>query len=116
MLWKTRTRAFDLSRRALIMGVVNVTEDSFSDGGEFKDADAAIAHARLLAEQGAGIIDIGGESTRPGATPMSEEEELRRVIPVVSALAGDPRFVISIDTMKPGRREGCGGSGRGNRQ
>ena len=102
MLWKTRTRTFDLSRRALIMGVVNVTADSFSDGGEFEDPDAAITHGRLLAEQGAEIIDVGGESTRPGATPVSEEEELRRVMPVVSALAGDPRFVVSIDTMKPG--------------
>jgi dihydropteroate synthase len=102
MLWKTRTRTFDLSRRALIMGVVNVTGDSFSDGGEFADADAAIAQGRMLAEQGAEIIDIGGESTRPGATPVSVEEELRRVMPVVSALAGDPRFVVSIDTMKPG--------------
>ena len=102
MLWKTRTRTFDLSRRAVIMGVVNVTADSFSDGGEFEDPDAAITHGRLLAEQGAEIIDVGGESTRPGATPVSEEEELRRVMPVVSALAGDPRFVVSIDTMKPG--------------
>ena len=102
MIWKTRTRTFDLSRRALIMGVVNVTKDSFSDGGEFADVDTAIAHGRLLAAQGADILDIGGESTRPGASPVSESEELRRVIPVVSALAGEPGLVVSIDTMKPG--------------
>ena len=70
----------------------------------------------LLAEQGAEIIDIGGESTRPGATPVSEEEELRRVMPVVSALAGDPRFVVSIDTMKPAVARAAVEAGRGNRQ
>ena len=84
------------------MGVVNVTDDSFSDGGEFMDAEAAIAHGRKLADEGAEIIDVGGESTRPGAKPVGEEEELRRVLPVVRALAGDPRFVVSIDTMKSG--------------
>ena len=102
MLWKTRTRTFDLSRRGLIMGVVNVTGDSFSDGGEFAEPAAAIAQARKLADEGAEIIDVGGESTRPGAKPVAEEEELRRVLPVVQALAGDPRFVVSIDTMKAG--------------
>ena len=102
MIWKTRTRTFDLARRALIMGVVNVTGDSFSDGGEFEDPEAAIAQARKLADEGAEIIDVGGESTRPGAKPVGEEEELRRVLPVVKALADDPRFVVSIDTMKAG--------------
>jgi dihydropteroate synthase len=80
-----------------LMGVVNVTPDSFSDGGAFEDAGAAIAHGRRLASEGAAILDIGGESTRPGAEPVPVEEELRRVIPVVEGLAGAH---ISIDTMK----------------
>lgn len=106
MIWQTKIRTFDLSRRALIMGVVNVTADSFSDGGQFADPDRAVAHALQLAADGAEVIDIGGESTRPGAEPVSEAEELRRVIPVIEALAeiGDrvsPRVAISIDTMKP---------------
>ncbi len=83
------------------MGVVNVTADSFSDGGRFIDVDAAVAQALRLVREGAEIIDIGGESTRPGAEPMDEAEELRRVLPVIERLAGDTRFVISIDTMKP---------------
>ncbi|MEA3206966.1 MAG: dihydropteroate synthase [Chthoniobacter sp.] len=102
MLWRTRNRTFDLTRRALIMGVVNVTADSFSDGGQFCDPDAAVAHARQLAAEGAEIIDVGGESTRPGAEPVSEAEELRRVLPVIDRLAGDARLVLSIDTMKAG--------------
>jgi dihydropteroate synthase len=83
----------------LIMGVVNVTPDSFSDGGLYLDAGAAVEHGELLAGEGADILDVGGESTRPGAAPVSEEEELRRVVPVVERLAGvGPR--ISIDTTK----------------
>ena len=80
------------------MGVVNVTPDSFSDGGRYLDARAAIGHGEQLAAQGAAILDVGGESTRPGADPVSEEEELRRVVPVVEGLAGVAR--ISIDTSK----------------
>jgi len=80
------------------MGVVNVTPDSFSDGGRYLDAHAAIAHGERLAAEGAAILDIGGESTRPGADPVGEEEELRRVVPVVEGLAGVAR--ISIDTSK----------------
>ena len=102
MIWQTKTRTFDLTRRALIMGVVNVTADSFSDGGQFVDVEAACAQARRLAADGAEIIDIGGESTRPGAEPVSEAEEMRRVLPVIEALAGtDGNFIVSIDTMKP---------------
>jgi dihydropteroate synthase len=82
----------------LIMGVVNVTPDSFSDGGRFLDADAAVEHGARLASEGAAILDVGGESTRPGADPVSEEEELRRVVPVVERLAGGSR--VSIDTTK----------------
>ncbi len=83
------------------MGVVNVTPDSFSDGGKFPDATAAVEHGLRLVEQGAEILDIGGESTRPGAEPVGEEEELRRVIPVVEKLAAKIKIPISIDTTKP---------------
>lgn len=86
--------------RPLVMGVVNVTPDSFSDGGRYSNTNDAIAHARDLIAQGADILDIGGESTRPGAKPVSQAEELERVIPVIEALAGD-NVLISIDTMKP---------------
>jgi dihydropteroate synthase len=101
MIWQTRTRGFDLSSHALLMGVLNVTTDSFSDGGAFIDHERAVTHATAMAEAGAEIIDIGGESTRPGAEPVSAEEEMRRVLPVIDRLAGDPRYVLSIDTMKP---------------
>ncbi len=101
MLWQTRTRTFDLAAHGLIMGVLNVTADSFSDGGQFLEAAFAEEHAHRMAEEGAEIIDIGGESTRPGSEPVSEAEEMRRVLPVVERLAGDPRFMLSIDTMKP---------------
>jgi dihydropteroate synthase len=83
--------------RPLIMGIVNVTPDSFSDGGEFAEADQAIRHGRALLDEGADILDIGGESTRPGATPVAPDEEIRRVEPVVRALAG-AGAVVSIDT------------------
>ncbi|MBU6410248.1 MAG: dihydropteroate synthase, partial [Verrucomicrobia bacterium] len=83
------------------MGVVNVTPDSFSDGGKFLDAKAAVAHALELAAQGADLLDIGGESTRPGARPVSAREELRRVMPVLEALAGRVGVPLSIDTRKP---------------
>ncbi|MGH7979238.1 MAG: dihydropteroate synthase [Limisphaerales bacterium] len=89
------------------MGIVNVTPDSFSDGGKFLDVDAAVSHALNMAAQGAEILDVGGESTRPGAAPVSEGEELRRVIPVIKRLAtalgrGKARSTaISVDTMKP---------------
>ncbi len=88
---------FDLTR-PLVMGIVNVTPDSFSDGGLHWRRDAAIAHARQLIEEGADIIDIGGESTRPGAQPVSVQEELDRVLPVIEGLRG---VAISIDTFKP---------------
>ena len=84
-----------------IMGIVNVTPDSFSDGGLHASVDAAISHALELAAQGADILDIGGESTRPGATPVSLEDELRRVIPVIEALRERSPLPISIDTSKP---------------
>jgi dihydropteroate synthase len=86
--------------RPLVMGIVNVTPDSFSDGGKFLSHDAAIAHAHQLIEEGADILDIGGESTRPGAAPASLQEELDRVMPVIEALATGP-VPLSVDTQKP---------------
>ena len=83
------------------MGVVNVTPDSFSDGGQFLDPRAAVDHALQLVAEGADILDIGGESTRPGAAPVTEAEELRRVLPVIGALAGLVPVPLSIDTQKP---------------
>lgn len=82
-----------------IMGVLNVTPDSFSDGGRWSDTDAAVAHGRELAEQGADIVDVGGESTRPGSVRPTEQEELERVVPVVRALAG-AGLLVSVDTMR----------------
>ena len=102
MLLRARQFEFVFPRPALVMGVVNVTPDSFSDGGNFFDANAAVEHGLKLVEQGAEILDIGGESTRPRATPVPEAEELRRVIPVIEQLASRVRTPISIDTMKPG--------------
>src|SRR6185503_4820822 len=84
----------------VIMGVVNVTPDSFSDGGLFLDADAAVEHGRRLAAEGAAILDVGGESTRPGAEPVAEDEEARRVLPVVERLAAGGDARLSIDTNK----------------
>lgn len=101
MILRARHFEFRFPRPALIMGVVNVTPDSFSDGGRFLEPDAAVAHALKLVEQGAEILDIGGESTRPQAVPVGEIEELRRVIPVIERLAGCVQVPISIDTMKP---------------
>jgi dihydropteroate synthase len=84
--------------KPLIMGVVNITPDSFSDGGRYFDASAAVVHARQLAKDGADIIDLGGESTRPGAAPVSEEEELRRVLPVLEKISD---LCVSLDTRRP---------------
>jgi len=100
MLWQTKTRTFDFARRGVVMGILNITGDSFSDGGQWLDVDRAVEHANTMAADGAEIIDVGGESTRPGAEPVPEDEELRRVLPVIQRLAGDERFVISVDTMK----------------
>ena len=83
------------------MGVTNVTPDSFSDGGRFADAQAAVAHARKLIAEGADILDVGGESTRPGAAPISEEDEIARVVPVIRAVRAESEVPISVDTMKP---------------
>jgi dihydropteroate synthase len=106
MIFRARHFEFVFPRPALVMGVVNVTPDSFSDGGKYFNPIAAVTHALKLAGQGAEILDIGGESTRPGAEPVPEQEELRRVIPVIEKLAAAFKTskrppVISIDTMKP---------------
>lgn len=95
-----RGRTLDLSRAA-VMGILNITPDSFSDGGVFFDPDAAVAHARAMVEAGAAIVDVGGESTRPGARPVSTQQELDRVIPVIERLAKEISVPISIDTFKP---------------
>jgi dihydropteroate synthase len=111
--WKIGSRVLELGRRTLIMGIVNVTPDSFSDGGQYIDASKAVAHAEKLFDEGAAIIDVGGESTRPGAvtdtnnqagsrgSAVTEEEERRRVLPVIRDLKKRcPQAVISIDTYK----------------
>jgi len=101
MLFRARQFEFIFPRPALVMGVVNVTPDSFSDGGKYFDPARAVAHALELAAQGAEILDLGGESTRPGAEPVSEAEELRRVLPVIEQLAARVKIPLSIDTVKP---------------
>src|SRR5206468_11605164 len=99
-LWKIGDRIFDLSRQGLIMGVLNVTPDSFSDGVKFFAAEKAIEHGLTMAADGADIVDVGGESTRPGAEPIAADEELRRVIPVIEKLRTKIDVPISIDTSK----------------
>jgi dihydropteroate synthase len=90
----------DLESRVLVMGVLNVTPDSFSDGGKYADLEGAVARALEIEAEGADILDVGGESTRPGSTPVSAEEELRRVMPVIEALRGRLRIPLSVDTTK----------------
>src|SRR6266576_2490193 len=99
-IWKIGKRVFDVSRHGLIMGVLNVTPDSFSDGGEFLSADKATERGLQMAAEGAHIIDVGGESTHPGSEPVPVEEELRRVIPVIENLRRKLDVPISIDTSK----------------
>src|ERR1700685_2486031 len=99
--WNLGSRVLELGRRTLIMGVVNVTPDSFSDGGMFIDAEKAVVRAEQLLDEGANIIDIGGESTRPGSAVVSEEEERRRVLPVIRDLKRRRiDAVVSVDTYK----------------
>ncbi len=98
--WHFRDRTLHIGPRPLVMGIVNVTPDSFSDGGNFRDTAAATAHALRLVAEGADILDIGGESTRPGAEPVSLADELRRVVPVVTELVARTSVPISVDTMK----------------
>lgn len=98
--WKIADSSLDLSREALIMGVLNVTPDSFSDGGRFMTTEKAIEQGIRMVSDGANIIDVGGESTRPGSEPVTEEEEIKRVVPIVAKLREQTSALISIDTMK----------------
>lgn len=98
--WKINEHVVDLTTRGMIMGVLNVTPDSFSDGGEFFATETAVQHGIAMTRNGADIIDIGGESTRPGARPVSAAEELRRVLPVVQQLVKSAQVRLSIDTSK----------------
>jgi dihydropteroate synthase len=98
--WQLARRSLPYGERTLVMGVLNVTPDSFSDGGEFFSLDRALCHAKQMIAEGADIIDVGGESTRPGSVFVSEGEELRRVIPAIERLAGESSVLISIDTTK----------------
>jgi dihydropteroate synthase len=100
MQWRCLHRVIDLSR-PVVMGILNVTPDSFSDGGRYARPDAAVARAAAMAAEGAAIIDVGGESTRPGAQGVDEAQELERVLPVIERIAGALDVAISIDTSKP---------------
>jgi dihydropteroate synthase len=97
---RLRSRTLILGERTLVMGVLNITPDSFSDGGAYLDSEAAIARAMQLEQDGADILDIGGESTRPGATSITSEEELRRILPVIQVLRGKLRIPMSVDTRR----------------
>ena len=100
MLWRCRQRVIDLSR-PIVMGILNVTPDSFSDGDRYSTVAAALARARRIEEEGAAVIDVGGESTRPGAAPVDEAVEIARVVPVIEGIAAASDIAISIDTSKP---------------
>jgi len=100
MQWRCRNRVLDLTR-PVVMGILNVTPDSFSDGGRYVRPDAAVDRAATMLAEGAAIIDVGGESTRPGATPVGETEEIERVVPIIERLARSVDVAISIDTSKP---------------
>jgi dihydropteroate synthase len=100
LIWKCRERDVVCGRRTLVMGILNVTPDSFSDGGRYTDPEAAVARGLEMVEQGAGIIDIGGESTRPGSDAVQALEEIRRTIPVIGKLREQTGALISIDTWK----------------
>ena len=107
MEWHLPDRVLRLDGRALVMGIVNVTPDSFYDGGRFATTDAAVDHALQLVSQGADLLDIGGESSRPGAVPVPLDEELRRIVPVVKALAARTPVPLSVDTTKAAVAEAC---------
>ncbi len=100
MEWRAKNFSFRFPRRPLVMGILNVTPDSFSDGGNFLNPKSAADRAFQMVEEGADILDIGGESTKPGATPVGEAEELRRLLPVIERLAGQFPIPISVDTRK----------------
>lgn len=97
---RTREKTFDLTKETLVMGILNVTPDSFSDGGQFDEVEVAIKQAKQMQQDGAHIIDVGGESTRPGHDPVTEQEELKRVLPIIRAVRQEVDIPISIDTYK----------------
>jgi dihydropteroate synthase len=105
--WHIRERILTLTGQPLVMGIVNVTPDSFSDGGQFASADAAVAHGLRLVDEGADLLDVGGESTRPGAAPVPADEELARVLPVVEGLARRTTVPLSVDTSKAAVARHC---------
>jgi len=107
LVWRCRDRLLAFERRPLVMGIVNVTPDSFSDGGRHTAPRSAAEHARRLIDEGADIVDVGGESTRPGARPVGPEEELARVLPVVRALCEQTDALVSIDTTKAAVARAC---------
>jgi dihydropteroate synthase len=98
--WQIKDQKMPIGQRTLIMGILNITPDSFSDGGQFFDFDSALAHAEQMIADGADIIDVGGESTRPGGDPVSAEDEIKRVVPVIEALAKRVETPVSVDTTK----------------
>ena len=98
--WHIRDRVLPIGQRTLIMGILNVTPDSFSDGGQFLTLDSALAHAEQMISEGADIIDVGGESTRPGGEPVSADDEIKRVVPIIQALTSRTDTPISVDTTK----------------
>jgi dihydropteroate synthase len=101
-VWRCREHTLSLGERTLVMGIVNVTPDSFSDGGMFASAEDAVAHGARLVDEGADLVDVGGESTRPGSDPIEVDEELLRVVPVIEGLAkARPGTPLSVDTRKP---------------
>jgi len=104
-IWKLPRSFVDLGKRTAVMAILNVTPDSFSDGGKYYQHDTAIARGKEIEQEGADIIDIGGESSRPGSDPISEEEEIRRVLPVIDGLIGTVKIPISIDTYRSGVAE-----------
>lgn len=91
---------YDIHEQTLVMGILNVTPDSFSDGGKYEEIDQALQHAKQMEQDGAHIIDVGGESTRPGHEPVSAEEEIKRVIPVIEQIKDEVSIPVSIDTYK----------------
>ena len=107
MIFRARGHILDCSRRPYVMGVVNITPDSFSDGGRYNDPAAAVEQARHLCAEGADIIDLGAESSRPGAQMVPADEEIERLLPVVEALAGNTPALLSIDTTKAVVAEAC---------
>ncbi len=106
MIWQIRDRKLNLDR-VLLMGILNLTPDSFSDGGKFLNPDQALAHALQMEEEGASILDLGAESTRPGAAPVAAEEEISRILPVLKVLIKKTQIPVSIDTTKPEVAEVC---------